>query len=452
MVTVQQAKHSLKSCKTTIEDDPQKEFNEAAENVKPYIYGTTPFYKCFKEAITIMADSQYEHHEKFLLLASDGEPNDEMTEEEFCETKKIAKSSGVHIVSCYVAKNSKVDSLKIYRPGSAELYGWEKGAKFLFESSSIVSSASIPPNILIRGEWNIDNPTIVKDDKIKLFVHANSPENLKTACKFAKDLITSKDCLHQFLKDISLKACINRGPVKSVTSRSFKVPKQEKNDCFAHAGSVAINLTLRLVEKREGGYPTLEDLYEELGDHIEKNPNDDEPAHVTLNTFAQKYRLRVENIETKDALNPWFSKQVVIGYFKWTVPEHENFLKFFQNCPTGVLRREDYAATGEPDDGHAVILANFDSNHLRFMNSWGADWADGGFFKIQNAEVLKMQFMRVYLDKNDLTDSEESYYKKEGAKNIANKLVTLKGLQNSTYQCSECKNWSCVNEYGGKMF
>ena len=455
---VQEAKRILKL-------HSRGEIEEIGDSFKPFIYGGTPFFQCFETAVELMTKTEYELHEKTLLVVSDGEPRVDagieevndcnvcgMTKEKFVHLKELAKLKGIQIISCYIAKNSKVECLKLYKPRSAELYQWEEPATFLYDLSGTINSASIPLNVLTSKNWRIDDSSHVNDDKIKTFVHANSPDNMKTACQFAKDLITRKDCLHQFLDDISLKTCVNKRPVLSANTRSIKVRNQEKEDCFVHAGSVAIYLFLRLVENQEGSYPRLEDLYDRLSDHIEENPNDDEPAHETLNNFAKQYRLRVESIETKHALNPWFSKQVVIGYFRWSKPEYENFLKFYDENPTGIMKREDYAQAGESNDGHAVILARFDSSHLRLMNSWGDDSADHGFFKIQNAEVLKMQFMRVYFDKENLTESEIRYYKTYGPRNIANKLANLKGLQNSKFKCPKCHESSSVDKYGGKMF
>lgn len=48
--------------------------------------------------------------------------------------------------------------------------------------------------------------------------------------------------------------------------------------------------------------------------------------------------------------------------------------------------------------GHAVVLTGYQWNCLRLMNSWGQKWADNGFFRIKNSEVLKLVFHDVFWD------------------------------------------------------
>lgn len=55
--------------------------------------------------------------------------------------------------------------------------------------------------------------------------------------------------------------------------------------------------------------------------------------------------------------------------------------------------------------GHAVVLVDYTKDYLRFMNSWGSKWADGGFFKVANTDVLKAKYYDVYYDESDLTDA-----------------------------------------------
>jgi hypothetical protein len=60
--------------------------------------------------------------------------------------------------------------------------------------------------------------------------------------------------------------------------------------------------------------------------------------------------------------------------------------------------------------GHAVVLIDIAPNYLRFLNSWGAQWADKGFFKVAKADVLNLKFIDVFWTLDDLTATEKSAY------------------------------------------
>jgi hypothetical protein len=60
---------------------------------------------------------------------------------------------------------------------------------------------------------------------------------------------------------------------------------------------------------------------------------------------------------------------------------------------------------------HAVVLISYDQNSLKFMNSHGANWADGGMFKIENENVLlNMEFYDIFWEEDDLTENEKKQF------------------------------------------
>ena len=53
----------------------------------------------------------------------------------------------------------------------------------------------------------------------------------------------------------------------------------------------------------------------------------------------------------------------------------------------------------EDQGGHAVTLIGIDEcGALKFINSWGADWGDKGFFRLKDGKVLNMTFYDVYFE------------------------------------------------------
>ena len=102
--------------------------------------------------------------------------------------------------------------------------------------------------------------------------------------------------------------------------------------------------------------------------------------------------------------------------------------------------------------GHAVVLTRCDSNCLTFMNSWGTDFADEGFFRVEDSSVLRdMLFYDVYWEMEDLTPKEKLAFEMEGTRRGKELLQTFPSLQDLPYKCPECKRISKVVEYYGNM-
>ena len=99
-----------------------------------------------------------------------------------------------------------------------------------------------------------------------------------------------------------------------------------------------------------------------------------------------------------------------------------------------------------------MVLTRCDSNCLTFMNSWGTDFADEGFFRVEDSSVLRdMFFYDVYWEKKDLTWIERVFFKMEGTRRGSELVQTFPSLQDLPYQCPECKRISKVVEYYGNL-
>ena len=73
------------------------------------------------------------------------------------------------------------------------------------------------------------------------------------------------------------------------------------------------------------------------------------------------------------------------------------------------------------------------------MNSWRNDWADGGFFRVQNANVLPgLKFFNVFWTEDDLSQEEKKAYKQHGPKIAAKLIRSLQGIQAAKHKCPKC--------------
>lgn len=99
---------------------------------------------------------------------------------------------------------------------------------------------------------------------------------------------------------------------------------------------------------------------------------------------------------------------------------------------------------------HAVVLIRCHPNYLVFMNSWGDGFADGGFFRVQDEDVLHgMQFFDVYWEEKDLKPSEKEAFERKGIDEWKEFLQKFKSIKELSYECPHCKKESKVDEFTG---
>ena len=99
-----------------------------------------------------------------------------------------------------------------------------------------------------------------------------------------------------------------------------------------------------------------------------------------------------------------------------------------------------------------MVLIGCDANCLRFMNSWGQGFADGGFFRVEDQSVLnEITFFDVYWTKNDLAPSEIEAYEGEGIKRGKELMQAFPSVQDLSYKCPKCNQKSRVGEFSGHV-
>ena len=263
----------------------------------------------------------------------------------------------------------------------------------------------------------------------------------------AQDVICCSDTLSELLVSVDLDIYISQ------TTRDFKAKDQVGAACYANASAAVLHLAMQRILGREGGY---RDFYE-LRDEIIKEYGT-RPYYTSrvLEKKCKEYRLHYRKVAIEGAKKAITKKRPVVAEFNLTKYEWDLFDNFYETKPDGVLEKDALDVSKRPSiptpvTGHAVVLTSYNSKCLILMNSWGQDWGDNGFFRVQNAEVLRLEFFDVYWTKDDLTESEKEYYDQHGSE-VAGKLVqSLKGLQKAKYRCPKCQQTSLVTEYTGML-
>ena len=417
---------------------------ELLHSVEPYIYGYTPLYQSIEKAIELFETNatKFRNHKKLLFILSDGYPSDEDVSDPGRKDRALSKltTAGVTVVSCFITDITQIDPRRLFSSMGTD---WDRGAKFLFSLSSKVSTQSLPRTIFVKRGWTID----ITNNETNLFLQVNHPEHLREGCEVARNVVCCQDALSDMLASVDLDLYINQNV------RGYKAKgEQEGGTCYANASATVLHLSMKRILGREGGYPDFYKLREEF---INRFGSDGANTLLVLQEMCPKYRLHCQKVDPMGAMKAITSSRPVVARFRLTDHEWDSFGAFFQRNPKGILTKREIDITARPPNtplgGHAVVLTSFNSECLRLLNSWGEDWADMGFFRVENADVLGLEFIDVYWTITDLTEEEKTYYEKHRS-DVARELMNvLPSLKRAEYKCPKCSKRSPVMEFTGTL-
>ena len=442
---VQEASDVLHGCFD--EKDLSKERSrELLKSVEPYIYGEKPLYQSIEKATELFQTkaSMFSSHKKQLFILSDGEPTDGQTTDHARIARMVSKltTAGVTVVSCSITDCASINPRRLF---SRVEPAWDRGAKFLFSMSSKLPMKSLPRTIFVERDWTIDDTSY----ETHLFLQVNHPKQLQSACKLAQDVYFFKDTLSDVLASVELDIF----QIKQ-DEQAYKAEVQQTGDaCHANACATILYLSMKRILGRTGGHP----CFQELRNKCMTRFSDSASPLQDLEEMCRDYRLRCREVDLKDALEAVSSSRPVVASCWLTEHERDSLRKFFgdDRNRTGILTRKEIDLTARPPDsptrGHSFVLTSFDSESLRLLNSWGEDWGDKGFFRVQNADVLGLTFIDVYWKEKDLTEEEQNYFVKHECADTRKLMTRLAGLTQAEYTCplAECSKRSPVMEFTG---
>ena len=267
----------------------------------------------------------------------------------------------------------------------------------------------------------------------------------------AKNVVNRSDALCELL------VSVNHDIDIYMTGKEFDVQDQgEDKTCYAFACATVFHMAMKRIHGRDGGHPGFEELKDKFISQFGRNGAG---MKAVLEKNCSDYRLRYCKATIQEAKEAISKKRPVIARFKLPKEKMRALTKYRGKCDgnsTGILRKRNLDFPTRPsrskDPGHAVVLTSYNSKSLTFMNSWGAKWADGGFFSVENAEVFeRMKFYDVYWNLDDLSEEEKESYRKSDSEVAAKLIKSLKGLQSGTYMCPKCEQESLVTEFTGTL-
>ena len=421
---------------------------ELLRRIEPYIYGGTPLYESIERATNLMRTSEVSSYKKVLFVLSDGKPGDGAIDDHWRKSEAVSgfKDAEVNVVGCFVTDSTTIEPRRLYSEMKPD---WQEGAQFLFSLSSILTTQSIPRTMFVKRDWSIE----VKNNETRLFLQVNHPDHLRDACDLARDVVCSQEVLSDLLADVDVDVYINQS-VRDYVAQE----KQEGNTSYAHASATVLHLTMKRIY---GGHddarwyffkqpiPTFSELKDEMIGKFGKKAYSITKA---LDEMCKNYHLRYKRVDVKGAMEAVASSRPVIATFKLTRKEWDRFKEFFITNGKGILTKKEIDITARPSNpkrfGHAVVLTSFNSEYLRLL-----DWADNGFIKVQNANVLRFKFYDVYWEIEDLNEKEKTSFKELGSKRAKWLMETLPSLQRDDYtvNCPRCKQDSPVKNFTGNL-
>ena len=419
---------------------------ELLQNVEPYIYGETPLYQSIAKATQMFEanERRFSNHKKLLFVLSDGDPSDGSATDGESINRALSRltTAGVTVVSCFVTESTEIDPRRLYSEMRPD---WNPGAKFLFRLSSKLPTQSIPRTMFVKRGWFIE----ITNNETRLFLQVNHPDNMREACEVARNVVCCQDALSDLLASVDLDVYINQG------FEGYRAKKeQEGSTCYANASATVLHLSMKRILGRRGGYPDFYELREEF---INRYESELEGANTlaVLQEMCPMYGLHCKQVDLMSAMKAITSSRPVVARFWLTDREWHIFTNFFKRNPTGILTKKEIDITARRPitrtAGHAVVLTSFNSKCLRLLNSWGDNWADMGFFRVQNAEVLGLEFIDVFWTEDDLSEEEKAYYEKHGS-DVAGRLMgLLRSLQQAKYTCPKCAMASPVMKFTGTL-
>ena len=431
--------------------------NNVMDLIKKIIYGNTPLNSVIQKAFSIYSECKNQYEKKVLLIITDGESTDG-DPTDFAKQQSI--NNEVYIIGCYISTKYCTENT-FYDQKSFNIN--EEGAKKLFKMCSNIEYKNPLFRFFLKRGWNMP-----QSGECKLFVSLNNSNTLNEFVSLINHALNYKDLPSNGLMDIISTSAIHSF-VNSYSNENFGARNQIFGTCWANACAACIHFANKRILGRKN--ISFEDIRKHLIINYSNDNIDGNNIDNALNNIYNDYKLRMKEVDEKNARLAVMKGRPCIASFSLTAKQWANFSGFFKENRTKYLDEatinkkdypKEYYSTG---GGHAVVLIEVSHEGLTFLNSWGMSFGDFGKFRIKNTNVLtegekgyKMRFFDVFFIESDLSSYEKNYYKENHEKYVSNTLSYLIGsedkiteLMNKNIKCEKCNNYSKAQNYKGNI-
>lgn len=421
------------SSESTQSSSLHKRIQELIEPMKPFIFGGTPMRKALTDTMDLFRRMDT-NIQKVLFILSDGDSADG----DPYPIAQVLHDWGVTIVSCFLTSDHIPNSKCLFDPNNKFQ---DKGRQKLFEISSTMHNTDEPVSYLVDANWELP-----VSGESRLFIQANSLDVVDEFCKIVVSQMTSRSCdaIVHMLEKLPLATYINQ------QNADFKPQEQKGGTCYANAIAAVFHLAMHRIVGREGGIPDFYQIRDRL---IHEYGVAGANTERVLAKVCPEYRLQYKKVDETGARQAINKRRPVVARFSLYDKQWEKFSAFYRKTPKKILSRQNVEdpACIKPG-GHAVVLTRCDPECLTFMNSWGDKFGDGGFFRVEDQNVLNdTKFFDVYWTLADLKPSEKQAYERKCTERAQQLSRTFPSIQELPYECPKCKQNSKVGEFLGHI-
>ena len=401
------------------------------------------------------------NEDKYIIIISDTSSNEKL--ENVKDLLIQAEKMNITIATIFLSKSKKIKK-QFYNEFPKHL---NQNIINLFNISSEVNYKNPFAHYFIKKDYRFPSK-----GKARLLLEANFEEVINTNA-----LANNLNNINVIRMDIKI------GDINYNSFLQFNYKFMAKNQifgtCWANACAGSMFLTnKRILGKNIDSFQTnRENIIKILSDKYDDGGFLDD--RKIANYFEEK-RIHIKEVNKEEAKIAIMKGRFIVCSFYLNDKQWENFSNFYKQNenPKGILNKNqiDNGCENEKEKtdlgGHAVILIEVGENYLRFLNSWGAGWADAGTFKIEDFNVLtpynknknrinhKYAFrcFDVFYYEEELTEKEKDYY----YNNIDFIREILSRFNNSSFErikdrinslneqrhyCESCNSLIALHEY-----
>jgi hypothetical protein len=193
---------------------------------------------------------------------------------------------------------------------------------------------------------------------------------------------------------------------------STAVHHQIPGTCYAHATATVI----RAAESRIFGR-RVEEHNAMVKRIIDQHGSNGGNETIVFEEECPPRKLRYKSLNIQGAEEGIRIGRPVYMAFLLTHEQWQQFLSFFTINPNGVLTSDiispaSWRSSLFDSEGHAVVIVGQEADSWKIKNSWGSNWAEGGFFKVKKDALAgyTTRYYDVFFYESDLTEADRMAY------------------------------------------